>query len=105
MGEKQVTKLGAEFGTLMAQKRAELGMNQGDLAETIGLSRSSVANLESGYFQVSAVNLFEIAIVLGISLDALKQSFKRSDFKTKRMLDFHKKRIQELEAELKKTAR
>lgn len=59
---------GAPIGVRIARRRQALGMRQEDLARKLGVSKSSVANWESGkHFPKRKLGAVEA--VLGISLD------------------------------------
>ena len=59
--------LGARI--LAARKRARITQDQ--LASAIGLSRSSVANIEAGRQSLSVVDALTICRLLGIGIDQL----------------------------------
>ena len=45
--------------------RAEKGLSQNDLAETVGVSRNTISSIETGQFNPSA----KLALILCIALD------------------------------------
>lgn len=53
-----------EFGLLVREARSGAGVSQSELARRIGLSRTSVTNIERGRQHVSLRQLFEIARAL-----------------------------------------
>lgn len=55
------------FGELVKTKRLERGWTQTDLAEKVGLSRTSVTNIEIGRQRVLLSDLFEFARAFGVS--------------------------------------
>lgn len=55
------------FGELVKAKRLERGWTQTDLAEKVGLSRTSVTNIEIGRQRVLLSDLFEFARAFGVS--------------------------------------
>lgn len=57
-----------KIGHRIAELRHAAGIRQEDLAEKIGLSRSSVANIEIGRQELSITHLQNIADVLGSSV-------------------------------------
>ena len=59
--------LGAEIRSL----RDDAGDSQGDLAEVLGLSRTSVVNIEAGRQRPPLVTLYRIAEVYGVEIAAL----------------------------------
>jgi transcriptional regulator with XRE-family HTH domain len=52
------------LGRLVAKRRAELDLTQGDVAEKIGLSRASLANLENGRQRIMLHQLFALVNAL-----------------------------------------
>lgn len=61
----------AILGQRVAHLRGWRGMTQDDLAATIGMARSSIANIEAGRQEPSLANLVAIAAALGTSVDTL----------------------------------
>jgi len=53
------------LGRAVADYRTQLGLTQGQVAEKIGLSRASLANLESGRQRIMVHQLYALANVLG----------------------------------------
>ena len=58
-----------ELGQRIAEYRKAKGLTQGDLAKNIGMSRSSLTQIESGNRSIDVFELQKIAMVLGFSLD------------------------------------
>jgi transcriptional regulator with XRE-family HTH domain len=58
-------------GQRIAEARAVTGLSQQQLAAHLGLTRSSVANIEGGRQSVDAVQLAQLARALRVTLDAL----------------------------------
>lgn len=56
----------ASLGGNIRRERARLEMNQGDLARKVGLSRTSVTNVELGRQGLAVHQLFEFADALGV---------------------------------------
>lgn len=52
------------LGRAVAERRGELGFTQGDVAERIGLSRASLANLENGRQRIMVHQLFGLVNAL-----------------------------------------
>jgi len=65
-----------ELGQRIGDYRKMKGLTQGDLASNIGISRSSLAQIELGNRSVQIFELQSMAMVLGFSLD----KFLSSDF-------------------------
>jgi len=65
-----------ELGQRIADYRKAKGLTQVDLAKNISMSRSSLAQIESGNRNVDVFELQKMAMVLGFSLD----QFLSSDF-------------------------
>lgn len=49
----------------LKQARAEKGMSQTELAETVGVSRNTISSIETGQFNPTA----KLALILCIALD------------------------------------
>lgn len=60
-----------ELGRLIAAKRRDQNKTQEHLAEAVGLSRTSLVNIEKGGQRILAHTVFEIARELGISMAEL----------------------------------
>ena len=65
-----------ELGLRIGNYRKMKGLTQGDLAKNIGMSRSSLAQIELGNRNIDVFELQKMAMVLGFSLD----QFLSSDF-------------------------
>jgi transcriptional regulator with XRE-family HTH domain len=52
------------FGNLLASLRKEAGLTQHELAEKVGISRSAIANIESGKQGVVLTTIFSLATAL-----------------------------------------
>ena len=63
-----------ELGQRIGDYRKMKGLTQEDLAKNIGMSRSSLTQLESGNRSIDVFELQRIAIVLGFSLDIFLSS-------------------------------
>ena len=57
------------LGRLVAKRRDELDLTQGEVAEKIGLSRASLANLENGRQRIMVHQLF--ALVNALKLESI----------------------------------
>jgi len=60
-----------QFGRRVRLARKKLGITQAELAKRIGLSRTSITNIERGRQKVLLHQIFELAGALGSSIDAL----------------------------------
>ncbi len=68
----------AEFGALVVAHRQRLeGMTQAELARRIGLSRTSVTNIEQGRHHVSLQQFLRIASALEVAPEALLPNLPR----------------------------
>lgn len=54
------------FGKLLAGRRTGAGMSQEEFAKAVGLSRTSITNIERGRQPVSLHTLYSMADILGI---------------------------------------
>lgn len=85
-----------EIGKMVAQRRKTLGMTQEDLAPQIGLSRTSLANIERGRQKVLVHQLFALASALQMeTADLLPKAVRRmatnSDVKFSQQLSGHQR--------------
>lgn len=70
--QRSSDRLYAAFGELvLAHRRRLRGMTQAELGRRIGLSRTSVTNIEQGRHHVSLAQFVRIATVLEVSPEAL----------------------------------
>lgn len=56
-----------EFGRLLKIKREDVSLSQQELASKVGLSRTSITNMEQGRQPVSLKMLYSLASALGTS--------------------------------------
>lgn len=63
MGDAELYK---EMGRIIAGRRGLLGLRQADVAQEMGISRASLANIEVGRQRVLVHQLFELAIALRV---------------------------------------
>lgn len=86
MTEMQVYRL---LGRAVAKRRKELGLTQADVGRRIGLSRASLANIETGRQKVLLHQVYRLAYALKMksmnelvpkSLDAVEQPDKTKKF-------------------------
>jgi transcriptional regulator with XRE-family HTH domain len=59
------------FGKLLAGRRTEAGMSQEAFAKAVGLSRTSITNIEQGRQPVSLHTLYSMADILGVETSDL----------------------------------
>lgn len=71
----------AQFGARIRVERERAGLSQAELAETLGLVRASVANIESARQRVLAHQIPPIAAALGCQIERL---FMPSVFRRRR---------------------
>jgi transcriptional regulator with XRE-family HTH domain len=60
-----------EFGRLLRQCRKKANLTQEDLADRVGLARTSITNIEQGRQHVSLHVLYELAETVGVSAHEL----------------------------------
>ena len=60
-----------DFGTRLKQLRLEAGLTQAELADSISMSRSGIANWEQGVCEPGVDQLKQLAEVLSMSVDIL----------------------------------
>jgi transcriptional regulator with XRE-family HTH domain len=63
------------IGRLVKEHRIARNMNQDDLSLLLGLSRSSISNLECGRHFINAYILFKIFVLLDIPAESSISSF------------------------------
>ena len=63
------------LGERIAERRKELDLRQDDLAHQIGLTRTSVTNIERGRQKILLHHLFALAQALGTTPDRLLPKF------------------------------
>ncbi len=63
------------LGDRIRKRRTSLGLNQEDLAEAIGLNRTSISNIEVGRHQVPLTVLYKIAEILKIDVHLMLPTF------------------------------
>ena len=61
----------SEFGILVRRNRRRLKLSQAMLAERVGLTRTSITNIESGRQKILLHHLFLLAEALNVSPQAL----------------------------------
>jgi transcriptional regulator with XRE-family HTH domain len=61
----------AALGELVREHREGQGMSQGALGKRIGLSRTSIANIESGRQRIPLHHLYRMADALGVKAHTL----------------------------------
>jgi transcriptional regulator with XRE-family HTH domain len=67
------------FGKLLAGRRTESGMSQEAFAKAVGLSRTSITNIERGRQPISLHTLYFMADILGVEpADLLPPASKNS---------------------------
>lgn len=64
----------AEFGRLVRNHRLRLKLTQDQIAERVGLSRTSITNIEQGRQKILLHQLFLLADALNVSREALLPS-------------------------------
>ena len=68
MGKYTNGKLNEVVGANISRIRKSEKITQGDLADYIGLTRTSMVNIEKGRQSLSVKNLYEIAYILGVDI-------------------------------------
>ena len=64
-------EINRNLGQAVRERRTDIDLTQGELAERIGMSRASVANIEAGEQAVSVAVLLALATALGLPAEAL----------------------------------
>lgn len=68
-----------EFGKLVRAHRRRLGVTQDQLGERVGLSRTSITNIEQGRQKILLHQLFLLAASLEINPDVLLPTMRPAD--------------------------
>ena len=55
----------------LKERRAELGLTQAELAETVGVTRKTVNTVENGVFVPSAILALKLARAVGMTVEEL----------------------------------
>jgi transcriptional regulator with XRE-family HTH domain len=58
-----------ELGQRLAKLRKNKGFSQEELSKAVNVSRSSLAQMELGNRRLDIIELYEIAMILGFSID------------------------------------
>lgn len=82
-----------EIGQRISLLRKQKGWSQEDLAKSIGLSRSSVAQLELGNRNLDVMELQKLSLLLGFTLD----DFMSRDFKIQDEIESSKSKTEKTE--------
>ncbi|HEX2859227.1 MAG TPA: helix-turn-helix transcriptional regulator [Alphaproteobacteria bacterium] len=78
------------FGNLIQELRKKIGYSQTQLGERIGLSRTSVTNIEGGRQHVALHQIYQLAEALEVTPDSLlpaKANFLPENEELKRLAD------------------
>lgn len=70
------TSVNEVIGLIISHRRKLLKISQGDFAQLLGLSNSSLSKIESGQTVLSVETLFLILSLLRITLDEFNQMLK-----------------------------
>ncbi len=65
------SELYPRFGQLVRRHRERLGLNQAEIGQAIGLTRASIANIETGRQRIPLHHLYRLARVLKVDVHAL----------------------------------
>lgn len=71
-------------GKQIQRVRKEAGFNQKELSEFVGISRTSIVNIESGVVSATLENLYKIAESLNVSIHKLIPENKKPKILLKR---------------------
>lgn len=81
--QEQLTSYSAVLGVVLASKRKELGIEQGQMAEKMGLSQASYSRLESGKSSFSVDQMFQSAEALDLDPNYIFQQLLTTSVKLK----------------------
>src|SRR5687767_9235153 len=68
-----------EIGKRIREHRKSANLSQGDLASAIGLSRTSIANIERGFQETPLKKLYDIAYALNVKIYEILPGDIRAD--------------------------
>jgi transcriptional regulator with XRE-family HTH domain len=88
-------KLYRDFGNLLRGYRRRLGLTQESLAEDVGLSRTSITNIERGEQRILLHQLYSLADKLRVSPENLLPDLHSRDLEIDRKLGALPVRIRE----------
>ena len=71
--QKNLVSYSSVLGVVVANKRKEVGIEQGDMAERMGLSQASYSRLESGKSTFSVDQMFQCAEAMNVKVEELFQ--------------------------------
>lgn len=75
-----------EYFKLVKQLRTEKGLSQAEIAEKIGISRSSYIAFEQGKIELSLSEALKLSDIFGISLDEIRGGLRPNYTKYKQMI-------------------
>lgn len=78
-------KLYEEFGRLVRLHRERMGLTQADIGKRVGLSRTSITNIERGRQKVLFHQVFDIARSLQVNPEALLPQIIEDDLSSERL--------------------
>lgn len=75
------------IGRKIAEARKQKHMIQGDLAQAVYLTRTSITNIEAGGQKIQLYTLYEIAIILDKPIDFFLPRIEQLDISLENLLD------------------
>lgn len=81
--QEQLTSYSAVLGVVLASKRKQQGIEQGKMADKMGLSQASYSRLESGKSSFSVDQMFQSATALGLDHGELFQQLLETSTRLK----------------------
>lgn len=76
MNEKTIYTL---LGEKIYEKRHKARLNQKDLADRVGLTRTSITNIEKGIQRIQLHTVYQIADALGVPVDEILPELRARD--------------------------
>lgn len=74
---REIDAFYAALGAAVRERRDQLGLTQTQLSERVGLSRTSITNIERGNQRLLADQLLAVATSLGVTADVLLREAAR----------------------------
>lgn len=75
-----------EYYKLIKQIRIERGLSQADIAEKVGIGRTTYINFEQGKVELNLSEVIKLSDIFGISLEEIKSGLKPNYLKYKQMI-------------------
>jgi transcriptional regulator with XRE-family HTH domain len=92
-----------DFYKFIKELRTDKGMSQAEIAEKIGISRSSYISFEQGKTELNLTEAIKISDIFGISLEEIKRELKPNFAKYKQMIMAYLRIVENKDGKIPKT--